>query len=91
MHITRSLNGEFTKALQETVVISNLGGCPTQFILAQRLHECAPKWSKNGPPLQMHFRRIEIKDKSTCTSFKQTYADPDLTFTLNFKFVLNEF
>ena len=49
LHISRSLNGEFTKALQETVVISNLGGCPTQFILAQRLHECAPKWSKNGP------------------------------------------
>ena len=27
------------------------------------------------------FRRIKIKNKSTCTSFKQTYADPDLTFT----------
>ena len=50
-----------------------------------------PKMVQNGPPLQMHFRRIEIKDKSTCTSFKQTYADPDLTFTLNFKFVSNEF
>ena len=50
-----------------------------------------PKMIQSGPPLQMHFRRTEIKDKSTCTSFKQTYADPDLTFTLNFKFVLSEF